>query len=102
MIVLAAVAYREGWEAVLFLLIFLAIWHLGSYRAVGRFLASASRRPGPSGTDSCFIVKDHTGQSLAYLYFEDEPGRRSATRLMTRDEPRRIANIAKLPDLLGR
>jgi hypothetical protein len=34
-IVLAAVAYREGWEAVLFLLIFLAIWHLGSYRAVG-------------------------------------------------------------------
>jgi hypothetical protein len=34
-IVLAAVAYREGWEAVLFLLIFLAIWHLGSYQAVG-------------------------------------------------------------------
>ena len=34
-IVLAAVAYREGWEAVLFLLIFLAIWQLGSYRAGG-------------------------------------------------------------------
>jgi hypothetical protein len=32
-IVLAAVAYREGWEAVLFLLIFLAIWQLSSYRA---------------------------------------------------------------------
>ena len=30
-IVLAAVAYREGWEAVLFLLIFLAIWHLASF-----------------------------------------------------------------------
>jgi hypothetical protein len=32
-IVLAVVAYREGWEAVLFLLIFLAIWQLSSYRA---------------------------------------------------------------------
>jgi hypothetical protein len=27
---LAVVAYREGWEAVLFLLIFLAIWQLAT------------------------------------------------------------------------
>jgi hypothetical protein len=38
--------------------------------------------------DACFVVRDHNGQQLAYVYFEDEPGRRSA------------ANIAKLPELL--
>jgi hypothetical protein len=29
-------------------------------------------------TDACFIVRDANGQALAYVYFEEEPGRRAA------------------------
>jgi hypothetical protein len=53
--------------------------------------------------EACFVVRDHGGQKLAYVYFEEEPGRRSAAKLLTKGEARRIAvNFAKLPALLQR
>jgi endo-1,4-beta-D-glucanase Y len=48
--------------------------------------------------DACFIVKDANGLAVAYVYYEEEPGRCASANLMTRDKARRITvNIAKLP-----
>ena len=63
-------------------------------------MPSSRRFPPPwsiEETDACFIIRDGNRQAVAYVYYEDEPGRRSSAKLLTRDEAFLIAvNIAKL------
>jgi hypothetical protein len=55
----------------------------------------ARRFPPPrEEQEACFVVRDHNGQQLAYVYFEEEPGRRSAAKLLSKDEARRIARTS--------
>jgi hypothetical protein len=71
--------------------------------AFGRVLGGFSFFP-PSWSieegSACFIVRDQDKQALAYVYYENESGRRSSAKLLTRDEAFLIAvNIAKLPSV---
>ncbi|MFZ3357165.1 MAG: hypothetical protein WA177_00265 [Xanthobacteraceae bacterium] len=64
-----------------------------------RFLASWSVEESPT----CFIVKDGGGDTLAYVYFEEDADRAAAAKMLTKDAARRIAvNFAELPELLRR
>jgi hypothetical protein len=67
-------------------------------------LPAASRRFLPpwsiEESSACFIVRDGDKQALAYVYYENESGRRSTAKLLTRDAAFLIAvNIAKLPSV---
>jgi hypothetical protein len=58
-------------------------------------------QPLEEANHACYIVRDANNFRLAYVYFESEPGRRAAARLMTEDDARRVAaGIAKLQELL--
>jgi putative heme degradation protein len=51
-----------------------------------RFLSPWSVDEADSKLDRrSFTVRDKNGQALAHVYFEEEPGRRSAAKLLTRD-----------------
>ena len=47
-------------------------------------------------------VPDANRQQLAYVYYENEPGRRSAAKLLTKDEAEGLRRSAKLPELSSR
>jgi hypothetical protein len=46
-----------------------------------------------------FVVRDGTRQKLAYVYYEEDPSRRRAAKVLTKDEARRFA--ANVAGLLG-
>ncbi len=71
---------------------------------MGPLTVAARRFPPPwsiEKTPARFIVEDGFDQAPAHVCYEEEPGRRSAAKLLSKDEARRIAaNVAKLPALL--
>ena len=48
-----------------------------------------------------FQIRDAAGRILAYVYFEDEPTRRNFSKLLSKDDARRMAQqILRLPELV--
>lgn len=51
--------------------------------------------------EESFSIEDAYGTYLASIYFEDEPGRRSTMKRMSRETARRFATqIVRLPELV--
>jgi hypothetical protein len=64
------------------------------------------RFPAPWKVDEeseSYSVVDAIGQRLAFVYFENEPQRQSATKRMTKDDAWQLARaITRIPNLLSR
>jgi hypothetical protein len=52
--------------------------------------------------DACFVVRDRHGQALAYIYFEDEPGRRAAAKLLAYRAARERVSRTRRNNLMNR
>src|SRR6516164_2107417 len=69
-------------------------------------MPSSPRRFPPPWTieelnDACFVVSDANGQKLAYVYFEDEPGRRRAAANLLRRGSKETVIAAFLKAVIG-
>jgi hypothetical protein len=70
-------------------------------------MAEAPRRfPAPWRADKMpggYCVRDANGQALAYIYSRNNEVDARQAKVLTSDEARRVAaNIARLPELLGK
>jgi hypothetical protein len=69
-------------------------------------MPSQRRFPTPWHADKIpggYVVRDASGQALAYIYSRENEAEARQAKVLTADEARRIAfNIARLPDLLGK
>ena len=76
----------------------LTVWKVRRRRSAAPLQAAPDRRPHPGG----YVIKDATGQTLAYVYARETKAQADAAKVLTLDEARRLAsNIAKLPGLLA-
>jgi hypothetical protein len=70
-------------------------------------MAEASRRfPAPWRADKMpggKVVRDATGQAMGFVYSRENEAAARQAKVLTADEARRVAaNIARLPELLGK